>query len=189
MLSESFRVSVRADWSTMWKIGLKSPVAVGVPDRRPPLLSEIPGGNSESCTTTDDGLVVWSNGVSSTIVAREGQPVPGILGRNYETLTNSLDANNNGDWVTVANLDGATTDDLVVLLNGTDVIAREGSTLPSIAGGWALTGFGSGPVLIDAKSDVVWFGDWNDPDTTKDTGIFMNDQLIVQEGVTMVGGS
>ena len=139
-------------------------------------------------TTTDDGLVVWSNGVSSTIVAREGQPVPGIAGRNYETLTGALDANNAGNWVTVANLDGATTDDSVVLRNGTDVIAREGSSLASIGGIFTFTAFGTGAVLIDAKDDVVWFGDWNDPDTTKDTGIFMNDQLIVQEGVTTVGG-
>lgn len=139
-------------------------------------------------TTTDDGLVVWSNGVSSTIVAREGQPVPGVPGRNYLTLTGALDANNAGSWVTVATMDGATTDNLVVLRNGTDVIAREGSSLASIGGIFTFTGFGSGAVLIDAKDDVVWFGDWNDADTTRDTGIFMNDQLIVQEGVTQIGG-
>ncbi|HKQ50577.1 MAG TPA: PEP-CTERM sorting domain-containing protein [Phycisphaerae bacterium] len=140
-------------------------------------------------TTNDDGLVVYSNGTSSTILARESQPVAGVPGRNWEVVIGaSLDVNNFGDWVMIANMDGATTDDNAIIRNGTDVIAREGSSLPSIAGGWALTAFGTGSVLIDAKGDVVWFGDWNDPDTTKDTGIFMNDQLIVQEGVTMVGG-
>ncbi len=140
-------------------------------------------------TTNDDGLVIYTNGTSTSILAREGQPVPGVAGRNWEgVIGNAMDVNDAGDWVTIANMDGATTDDAAIIRNGTDVIAREGSSLASIGGVFNFTAFGTGAVLIDQGGDVVWFGDWNDPDTTRDTGIFMNDQLLVQEGVTMVGG-
>jgi MYXO-CTERM domain-containing protein len=50
------------------------------------------------------------------------------------------------------------------------------------------TTFGSGNIQISEAGDVFWVGDWNDPDTAKDIGIFMNDQLLVQEGVTLVDG-
>jgi hypothetical protein len=140
-------------------------------------------------TTTDDGLVIYTNGTSTSILAREGQPSP-IAGRNWGTLFDvSLDVNNNGNWVMIGDLDGAsTTDDAMIVRNGTDVIAREGSSLASIGGVFTFTAFGTGAVLIDSKADVVWVGDWNNPDTTRDVGIFMNGNLIVQEGVTTVGG-
>ena len=41
---------------------------------------------------------------------------------------------------------------------------------------------------VDASGHVFWFGDWNDPVTTQDTGLFRDGQLIVQEGVTQIGG-
>ena len=138
--------------------------------------------------TTDDGLVVYTNGTTTSILAREGQP-SAVAGRLWGSVFDaSLDVNANGNWVMIGDIDGATTDDSMIVRNGTDVIAREGSSLASIGGTFTFTTFGTGAVLIDANADVVWFGDWNDPDTTKDTGIFMNDQLIVQEGVTTVGG-
>jgi hypothetical protein len=60
---------------------------------------------------------------------------------------------------------------------------------PGVAGGWLLTAFGtSSNVAIDDANNVLWFGDWNDPDTTRDTGLFLNGELLVQEGVTMING-
>jgi hypothetical protein len=35
---------------------------------------------------------------------------------------------------------------------------------------------------------VLWYGDWDDPDTTRDTGLFLNDHLLIQKGVTTVDG-
>lgn len=139
----------------------------------------------DGSTADDTGVVLW-NGASLSFLAREGDPSP-IGGRNWGTLDTVIDMNNNGDWVMRGDLDGATTDDSLIVRNGTDIIAREGSGLPAI-GGFNFTTFGSGAVLIDDSANVVWYGDWDDPDTTRDTGIFWNDQLIVQEGVTMVDG-
>jgi hypothetical protein len=137
-----------------------------------------------SGSTSTDGTIYRD----LTLLAQEGSPSP-VAGRNYEFLSSrGLDLNNNGDWVFKANLDGSTSDDDVIIVNGS-VFRQEGDTLPAIAG-FNFTSFGSssGPVKIDDDGDVLWFGDWNDPDTTVDTGLFLNDRLIVQEGVTQIGG-
>lgn len=124
--------------------------------------------------------------VNSTVVAREGDPSP-VAGRNYRILNDvPVDVNNSGQYVFRAALDGSITDDVVILKNGSTVIAREGSTVPGIPQ-FTFTGFGTGPVLIDDIGAVTWFGDWNDPDTTRDRGLFRDNTLILQEGVTVVG--
>ncbi len=134
-------------------------------------------------TTTNDGVIL----LGTAPVMREGDPSP-IAGRNYELLYGrSLDLGDGGDYVVHANLDGATTDDDVIVKSNAIIIAREGSGQPSI-GAFVITSFGSGPVRIDSAGNVFWYGDWNDPDTTRDTGIFRNGELIVQEGVTMTSG-
>jgi hypothetical protein len=126
-------------------------------------------------------------GSSINILAQEGSP-SAVKGRNWGTLIGvPIDLNNDGGWVMRGDLDGGTTDDSLIVRNGTEVIAREGSSLAAI-GAFTLTGFGTGAVQIADNGDVLWYGDWNDPDTTKDTGLFINDQLIVQKGITTVGG-
>jgi hypothetical protein len=137
--------------------------------------------------TATDGAIVVGSTIGLIVVAREGDPSP-IAGRNYESLvTQSVDINDSGSWVAVADLDGSTANDSVIVENGTQIIAREGSAPPGISG-FSLTSFGIGAVRIDNSNNVFWFGDWDDTDTTRDTGIFRNNQLIVQEGVTLVGG-
>jgi hypothetical protein len=82
-------------------------------------------------------------------------------------------------------LNTPTTDDSLIVRNGTDVIAREGSGGPDI-GAFLFTSFGTGAVQIDDNGNVFYFGDWNDPVTTQDTGLFRNGDLLVQKGVTTV---
>lgn len=138
--------------------------------------------------TATDGGVVRDDGTTRTVLAREGSPSP-VAGRNWGTLVGAaMDMNNSGAWAMRGDLDGATTDDSMIVRNGTDVIAREGSSLPAIGGVFTFASFGSGNVQISDGGDVFWVGDWNDPDTTKDVGIFMNDSLLVREGVTLVDG-
>jgi len=138
------------------------------------LIAEVAGGLSDAIF------------LNSTVVAREGDPSP-IPGRNYRVLNDvPLDVNNAGQYVIRATLDGATSDDMVILKNGSTLIAREGAPVPGLPQ-FTLTGFGSGPVLIDDTGSVTWFGDWDDPDTTRDRGLFRDNVLILQEGVTIVG--
>lgn len=139
--------------------------------------------------TTDDTITARYNGSGFDILMREGEP-SAVGGRNWGTSAPvSIDMNNSGAWAAIADLDGSTSDDTIIVRNGTDVIAREGMSLASIGGVFTFTSFStSGAINIDDNGNVVWWGDWNDPDTTKDTGIFWNDTLIVQEGVTLVDG-
>ena len=124
--------------------------------------------------------------LDATLLAEEAAPSP-IAGRNWRLLSSSeMGLNNNGDWVLSGTLDGDTATDSVIVTN-TGVIAQEGDSLPGM-NGFALTSFGSGPVEIADNGDVLWYGDWNDPDTDIDTGLWINQTLIVQEGVTTVNG-
>ena len=66
---------------------------------------------------------------------------------------------------------------------------QEGDAVPGLPE-FSLTSFGgaTGPVHIDDAGNVLWFGSWNDPDSDVNSGLFLNDQLLVQEGVSMVDG-
>jgi hypothetical protein len=134
--------------------------------------------------TSMDGVIY----LDGTLVAQERSPSP-AGGRLYELLSSrSLDVNNAGGHVFKANLAGDTTDDEIIVANGA-IVAQEGDSPAAIAP-FLLTGFGtgSGPVRIADDGSVLWFGDWDDPDTDRDTGLFLDDTLIVQEGVTTIGG-
>lgn len=137
-----------------------------------------------TAATTVDGFLMLNN----TVLAQEGvtEPTPG---RQYEFLLGrGLDLNNNGEWVIRTNLTGSTTDDECIVKNGA-IMVQEGTSIPAI-GAFTFENFGlaSGSIGIADNGDVLWYGDWNDPNTNIDTGLFLDDQLIVQEGVTMIGG-
>jgi hypothetical protein len=136
----------------------------------------------DSVTTTDG--VVYLDG---TLLAQEGSPSP-VAGRNWLTLSTSLRValNDSGSYVYTGTLDGSTTTDSVIIRDNA-LFRQEGDSLPDIAP-HTLTSFGTGPVDIDNSGNVLWFGDWNDPDTTRDTGLFLNDTLLVQEGVSEING-
>ncbi len=138
--------------------------------------------------TLTDGAIFHYDGSTLQLLAQEGSP-SAVAGRNWGTLLSvPIDINNSGDWVMRGDLDGATTDDSLIVKNGTQVIAREGDPVPAAIGAFNFTSFGTGAVAIADNGDVIYFAAWNDPDTTRNQGIFVNDQLIVQKGVTIVGG-
>ncbi|MBC8108634.1 MAG: PEP-CTERM sorting domain-containing protein, partial [Anaerolineae bacterium] len=105
--------------------------------------------DTADANTATDGAVIRFDGPSGHVVlAREGSP-SAVAGRNWGTIFDvPLDMNNSGAWVMRGDLDGATTDDSLIVKNGTDVIAREGSSLASIGGVFTFTSFGTGGVAI-----------------------------------------
>ncbi|MFH1278495.1 MAG: FlgD immunoglobulin-like domain containing protein [Candidatus Eisenbacteria bacterium] len=135
--------------------------------------------------TDRDGVVYKNTG----LVAQEGMASP-EAGRAYELLSGrSLDINNGGEYAFKANLDGSTTDDEVIV-KGNSILVREGSLIADIAPYQiTATGTASGPVQIDDNGRVLWYGDWDDPNTDYDTGLFLDSTLVVQEGVTAVDGN
>jgi hypothetical protein len=130
--------------------------------------------------------------INDTKLAQEGDAAP-VPDRAYQTLSSrGLDFNNDGDHVFKADLDGDSADDYVLVRNG-GIFRREGETIPAIApfkfDGTSAFGLSSGPVQIDHCGNVLYFGDWDNPNTDLDSGLLLNDDLIVEEGVTVVADS
>lgn len=137
---------------------------------------DIPGGL--------DAIYGWDAG-SFLELAQEGDPSP-VAGRNWSSLTSTSVDVSSTDFVFRGTLDGDAATATVLIKNG-GVVIQEGDTLPAIGGTFTFTSFGSGPLEVSESGDVLWYGDWNDPDTTIDAGLFLDDRLLVQEGVTTVG--
>jgi hypothetical protein len=122
--------------------------------------------------------------LDDTPVAQEGGPSP-EPGRNWLSLTLAeVDLNANGAYVISGVISGATSPVLLIERSGA-VYRRGGDVVPTLDA-HAITSFGNGPVLIGDGGDVLWYADWDDPDSDRDTGLFHNDLLVVQEGVTIV---
>lgn len=118
------------------------------------------------------------------MIAREGTPSP-VPGRNWGALFRpSLSLNNAGDWAIRDALDD--TDVLsneVIVKNGVKFV-QEGDVLPAVAP-FNLRKFGLGAAHLSDSGSILWFARWSDPDATRNEGLFLDDRLIVQKGVTV----
>ncbi|MFN0130964.1 MAG: GC-type dockerin domain-anchored protein [Phycisphaerales bacterium] len=123
-----------------------------------------------------------------TQLAMVGAASP-IAGRNWSSLlTGGVDMNSAGSTVFVGTLAGDTATDNIIIKNGTKFI-QEGDPAPGSLAAFTVQGFGTARIVqISDAGDVLWFGDWSDANTAIDTGLFLNDRLLVQEGVTMIEG-
>jgi hypothetical protein len=137
--------------------------------------------------TNNNAIYRW-DGTTNNLVAIEGGSSP-AAGRTWSSLSSPRVAlSGNGlHYAHTGVLSGDTATDNVIVVNGA-VYKQEGDTVTTASGTWAITTFATQSVLVDDAGNVVWYGDWNDPVTTQDQGIFYNNQLIVQEGVTQIEG-
>ncbi len=126
--------------------------------------------------------------LGTTLLAVEGGDSP-VAGRPWLSLgTSAVGINNTAQYVYTGQLSGDTATDLVIVRNG-QVFRQEGDPVPGMPQ-FALQSFGTSRIVdIADDGSVLWYGDWNDPDTTRDSGLFVGDQLLVQEGVTQVATS
>ncbi|MCH7701307.1 MAG: hypothetical protein IID37_06435, partial [Planctomycetes bacterium] len=140
--------------------------------------------------TTRDGVIYMqdSYNLDYILIAQEGDPSP-VTGRSWSSLSSPrLDLTNWRCYVFSGTLDGDTDTNLLLVKNG-GKFRQEGDTMEAIDG-VALTSFGSGPLEINSpRVEVLWYGKWNNPDTTMDEGLFLDDTLLIQEGVTILEGS
>ena len=140
---------------------------------------QAPGQDVNSHYYLDDVEVAWEADMSPT-----GSGFP------YGDLKNAeVDINSFGDWVAVFDDDGPFGTDQFISLSGS-VFVREGDLVPGFDPmlGFTLRGSAFGPVQISNRGEVTWRGQWSDPDPTTDSGLFRDQTLIVQEGVTSIGG-
>jgi hypothetical protein len=137
--------------------------------------------------TTDATSVDGNIYLNASLIAQEGSPSP-VAGRTWLSLGSARMAlsGNGNHHVYQGQLSAPTSDDQLIVVDGNKFM-QEGDTLPAIAP-FTFTAFGTGALAVTNEADVIWVGDWNDPDTTKDVGLFLNDQLLVQEGVTQING-
>ncbi|TAJ11192.1 MAG: hypothetical protein EPO68_14675 [Planctomycetota bacterium] len=125
--------------------------------------------------------------VGAQVVAQEGGASP-VAGRAWADLSNAwFDLGDGGDWAVCGRLDGASADGELIARNGHKLV-QSGDAVPSLAAPFALLEVGRGGVHIDEQGRVLWMGRWNDPDTGRDEGLFLDHELIVQEGVSEAFG-
>ncbi|MFT7667521.1 MAG: hypothetical protein ACI8X5_000200 [Planctomycetota bacterium] len=148
----------------------------------------------------DSGSVIYSitmdtgSGANNQAVALDlnniveaSFPSP-AAGRTWTGLSSAeCSINNNGDWVVNGGISGSTADNQLIAKNDVKFV-QKGDSLTGM-GGYLITSFSNGPVEIANNGDVLWFGAWDDPDTSKNEGLWLNQTMIVQEGVTTVGGT
>ena len=126
--------------------------------------------------------------LDTTEIIWEADPSPQLNGFPYGHLTSAeVSINNAGDWIVVVEDDGPTSDDFMLIKNGA-IVRKEGDPVPAIAGGWVITGSGWGQPVIHDNDSITWLCDWADA-TGFDGGLFRDDTILIQEGVTIVNGS
>jgi hypothetical protein len=147
---------------------------------------EVIWGADLSGTTADNAIYRYSAG-ANTLLAIEGGNSP-VAGRTWANLSGpEMSISGNGQHVVYTGiLSGDTTTDNVIVKDDA-VFRQEGDNVPGLPQ-FQFTSFGTAPIQVDDAGNVVWFGDWNDAVTTQDTGLFYNDTLVVQEGVTQIDG-
>ncbi|MHC4846664.1 MAG: hypothetical protein ACYTCU_10960 [Planctomycetota bacterium] len=152
-------------------------------------------------TAFNTAVYIW-DGSQHNLIAQKGTTASVSPTRDWSSLASSkvdlgASAGKKTDgrtfatrYVYTGSLTGDSTTNSIIVKNtayGEAKLVQEGDSLSGM-GGFSLTSFGSGPVYLGENGNVLFYGDWNDPDTSKDTGLFLNGQLIVQEGVTTIGG-
>ena len=141
-------------------------------------------GGTPDYTTVDAHYYIDLNEI-----AWEGDdaPTPGSFPYNHMSSA-EVDLNDAGSWVAVWDDDnGDTTQDFFIVKDGV-VFMQEGQAPPGIGGGFVMTGAAWGGVQLSEGGDITWYCDWDDPDTTIDSGLYRNTNLLIQEGVTAIGG-
>ncbi|QDV07995.1 hypothetical protein Poly30_35310 [Planctomycetes bacterium Poly30] len=145
-------------------------------------------------TLSDENLYITDAAGVNALLYNEADPFPTDLAEVFDHFsTVEVDLNNSGDFVFSGFDRGPATDDSWIFksIGGVvETIAREGDPVPaSVPGTWSVSGVGFGGVVpISNRGDVLWYLDWDDPDTTIDSGLMLNDQMLLQEGVSMLSG-
>ena len=122
--------------------------------------------------------------VGDTILAEDGQP--SILpGRDWQvSVSDFVELNAQGDHAFQTRVDGGPQGSLRVLVKNDMVLALEGAPAPGLPG--TAIEFIRGPRMAENGS-VMWWARW-DNDGADREGFFMDDQLIVVTGDTLIDG-
>lgn len=128
---------------------------------------------------TKDSLLVMND----QVLAREGSPSP-VAGRNYTDLSGTkCDLNDFDEFVFTAFLDGNTSNNVILNVNG-QIYAREGFSFPAIAP-FNVDRFDADPMYIANSGDVYWYAK-SGGNPTDDQFYLRNREVILQENTTLL---
>lgn len=117
--------------------------------------------------------------LNDTLLAHEGDPSP-VPGRNWGALqVSGMDLNDSGEYAFKGVLDGGGVSGEQVIIKNSEVVMQEGDIAPD---GLPIQNFGmlAGPFEIGNNGSVIYQA----RSTADTTFLFLDDQLIVHEGVT-----
>ncbi len=144
------------------------------------------------CGSTLDDSNIY---VNNTRLYNEADAFPADMVQEFDHFSSAeMDFNSAGDFVFSGfdrNADSAVDSWIYKSIGGViEVLAHEGDPVPAAIGGpWITKGYGfGGTVPISEDGDVLWFIDWDDPDTDIDTALMFNDSILMHEGVTVLDG-
>lgn len=126
-------------------------------------------------------------------VAQKGDfgPFKDVTYNMGTSSTTRVNINDHGDYIMIVPLAGGPTAQNQALLRNNlytdgidEVIIRKGDAMPFVSEDAVLLGFGTGAQpFITNNGDVVWYGQWSS-DSGNQSGLFINNRLIVHNGVT-----
>jgi hypothetical protein len=129
---------------------------------------------------------------NDTVLAQKGDTAPDLNGDTYNIGTSAatrVHMNDNRDYVFLTPLTGDSSANQAIIRNNVfsdaldEVVIRKGDPVPGLPG-HVITSLGTGAQpMITENGDVIWYGQW-DGDAGTNHGLFINDQLIIQRGVT-----
>ncbi|MEM1450020.1 MAG: hypothetical protein AAGI22_12965 [Planctomycetota bacterium] len=130
--------------------------------------------------------------LDDTLLAERGQPsvVPGRPWTNF-IGTAKGDVNSSGQYVFVERIVGDSATEWVIVKDGA-LFRQSGDTLPAIAPfvietfRTSLASLTDRPQITESGA-VLWSATWDDPTPGRGRGVFLDDRLIIEPGVTMAG--
>lgn len=132
--------------------------------------------------TQENGFILLGN----QIVAQKGHPSP-VTGRDWLSVgSTEVTLNNTADYAFSGVLTGNSASNLLLVRNGSK-FRQEGDPVPGVLGANILT-FGTGPIDLADTGELLWYARWSGSTSNQDEGLFVEHSLVVQEGVTQIGG-
>ena len=129
-------------------------------------------------TTMDRALYI-----NQTLLLREGD-ASAVPGRPWSNLSGAnVGLSDDGDWACLGHIDGDSATKRLLVVNG-EKVAQEGDSHPAIAP--AVFNYMASPVELSDDGDVLYSAQW--ADNGQQSGLFINNKMLIQSGVTQVNG-
>lgn len=152
--------------------------------------------SSRGMAINDAGQLIWGATLlpnplyssvvylDDTLLAYSGMPSPWGNYLYPTGSTSGVDINNHGSWIYSAHTNDSAVDFGIVHDGSSFVVCTE--QLPAIAP-FALSEIAI-PIFIGDNGRIAWVGLWDIPGSPQGVGVFVDYNLIIEQGVTRVSG-